>query len=255
MELKDTLEHTEHITHAAHGHDDGHGSDPKQRLGTYIGITMAVLGVLLAFCAAKVGGERTELVQALVEQSNAHAQYHAQDVKHRVAVIALQQLHSSAFGTVQSTLNKGDVLAMANTVDRYLKESNLAKDWSASFDPAVLAHVHAQESYETAQLGAEVGIVLASVALLMRRRALWIVAIALGLFAIVIVGKTYLHTVEIVKTAEHNIEETAKEYNDARAKDKTTDSESQLLASIRAWAGEAPAASSPAAAASHAAEH
>src|SRR5258708_35121433 len=113
MELKDTLEHTEHITHAAHGHDDGHGSDPKQRLGTYIGITMAVLGVLLAFCAAKVGGERTELVQALVQQSNAHAQYHAQDVKHRVAVIGLQQVHATAFRSGAGTLNKSDVLGIA----------------------------------------------------------------------------------------------------------------------------------------------
>src|SRR6266852_1905091 len=139
MELKDAMEQTEHISHAAHGHDEGGHGDP--RLGPYIGITMAVLGVLLAFCAAKVGGERTELVQALVEQSNAHAQYHAQDVKHRVAVIGLQQVHATAFGSGADTLNKSDVLGMAGTVERYLKESNLAKNWSASFDPAVLAHV------------------------------------------------------------------------------------------------------------------
>jgi len=253
MELKDSLEQSEHIAHAAHEHEEGGHGDPKQRLGTFIGITMAVLGVLLAFCAAKVGGERTELVQALVEQSNAHAQYHAQDVKHRVAVIALQQLHATAFGTAPDTLNKSDVLAMAGTVDRYLKESNLAKDWSASFDPSVLAHVHAQESYETAQLGSEVGIVLASVALLMRRKALWIVAIILGVFSIAIVAKTYVHTSAVVKVAEEKIEETAKVYNETRAKDKTTDSETQLLSSIRAWAGAAGAAAS-APAAAHPAE-
>ncbi|HSY51763.1 MAG TPA: DUF4337 family protein [Thermoanaerobaculia bacterium] len=250
MELKDSLEQSEHIAHAAHGHDEGGHGDPKQRLGTYIGITMAVLGVLLAFCAAKVGGERTELVQALVEQSNAHAQYHAQDVKHRVAVIALEQLHATAFGTAPDTLNKSDVLAMADTVDRYLKESNLAKDWSSSFDPAVLAHVHAQESYESAQLGSEVGIVLASVALLMRRKALWIVAIVLGVISIGIVARTYVQTTAVVKVAEEKIEETAKVYNETRAKDKTTDSETQLLSSIRAWAG---AANTPAAAAHSAA--
>ena len=67
--------------------------------------------------------ERTELVQALVEQSNAHAQYHAQDVKHRVAMIALQQLHATAFGSPTNSLDKTDVLAMANTVERYLEES------------------------------------------------------------------------------------------------------------------------------------
>jgi hypothetical protein len=250
MELKDTLEHTEHISHAAHDEGGGHG-DP--RLGTYIGITMAVLGVLLAFCAAKVGGERTELVQALVEQSNAHAQYHAQDVKHRVAVIGLQQVHATAFGSGADTLNKNDVLGMAGTVERYLKESNLAKSWAASFDPAVLAHVHAQESYEKAQLGSEVGIVLASVALLMRRKLLWIVAIILGVVSIGIVGTTYVQTASVVKAAEEKIEETSKVYEEARTKDKTTDSEAQLLSSIKAWAG-VPATTAPAAEA-HPAEH
>lgn len=246
MELKDTLEHTEHISHAAHRHDE-RGGHLDSKLGTYIGITMAVLGVLLAFCAAKVGGERTELVQALVEQSNAHAQYHAQDVKHRVAVIGLQQVHATAFGSGADTLNKSDVLGMAGTVERYLKESNLAKDWAASFDPAVFAHVHAQESYEKAQLGSEVGIVLASVALLMRRKALWIVAIILGVISIGIVGTTYVHTASVVKVAEEKIEETSKVYEEARTKDKTTESEAQLLSSIKAWAGVPAAASAPAA--------
>src|SRR6267154_1286091 len=112
MGAHQTLEHSEHISHAGHGGHDDHGGS---KLGTYVGITMAILGVLLAFCAAKVGGERTELVQTLVEQSKAHAQYHAQDVKHRVAVIALQQLHATAFGSAAGTLNKSDVLAMAGT--------------------------------------------------------------------------------------------------------------------------------------------
>jgi hypothetical protein len=126
---------------------------------------------------------------------------------------------------------------MAGTVERYLKESKLAKEWSASFDPAVFAHVHAQESYEKAQLGSEVGIVLASVALLMRRKLLWIVAIILGVISIVIVGTTYVHTASVVKVAEEKIEETSKMYEEARTKDKTTDSEAQLLSSIRTWAG------------------
>ena len=34
---------------------------------------MALLGVLLAFASAKVGGERTELVKTMVEQQTAHA--------------------------------------------------------------------------------------------------------------------------------------------------------------------------------------
>ena len=245
-ETTELLENMEHAGHGGHEHGEpgGHGKLPFARS---VGITMAVLGVLLAFCAAKVGGERTELVQALVEQSNAHAQYHAQDVKHRVAVIGLQQVHATAFGSVTSTLNKNDVLGMATTVERYLKESNLAKNWAASFDPTVFAHVHAQESYEKAQLGSEVGIVLASVALLMRRKLLWIVAIILGVISIGIVGMTYVHTASVVKAAEEKIEESSKVYEEARTNDKTTDSEAQLLSSIKAWAGVPATPSAPAA--------
>lgn len=240
LELKDAMEHTERMEHAAHEHGHGpagHGESHKS-LSMGIGITMAMLGVLLAFCAAKVGGERTELVQSLVEQSNAHAQYHAQDVKHRVAFIALQQLHATAFGSAPGALDKHDVLAMADTVDRYLAESDLAKDWSGSYDSSVQAHVQAQESYETAQLFAEIGIVLASVALLMRRRILWFVAIALGLASIALVGKTYWHTTQIVAVAERHTEETAKVYLEARARHKTTASEKEMIESIRAWASE-----------------
>src|SRR5690349_13942696 len=91
---KKTLEHAEHISHAGHGHGDGHDAHAAEKLGTYIGITMAILGVLLAFCAAKVGAERTELIEVLVEQQHAHAKYQAQDIKHRLAVNNLRQLHA-----------------------------------------------------------------------------------------------------------------------------------------------------------------
>ena len=86
-------EQLEHAHHVAHG--GGHDSGP---LSMRVGITMAILGVILAFAAAKVGGERTELVQALVDQQHANANYQAQDVKHRVAILALQNLHAEGRG-------------------------------------------------------------------------------------------------------------------------------------------------------------
>jgi hypothetical protein len=212
----------------------------------FIGITMAVLGVMLAFCAAKVGGERSELVRTLVERSNAQAQYHAQDVKHRVSIIAVQELHSATFSpsNPNPALNKNDVMAMVSTVERYLKESNLAKDWSESYDSAIEAHTEAQERYELGQLAAEIGIVIASVALLLKRREAWFLSLLLGLACVIIIGMTYVNTNRVVTAAEKTIEEKNKEYMDARAKDKTTDSEDALLNSLRQWAGQplAPAA-------------
>ncbi|MGH7328856.1 MAG: hypothetical protein ACREJX_10960, partial [Polyangiaceae bacterium] len=53
----------EHIEHAAHG---GHGD---KGVGRMAGITMAILGVMLALCSAMVGGQRTDVIATMVEQS------------------------------------------------------------------------------------------------------------------------------------------------------------------------------------------
>jgi hypothetical protein len=86
---KEALEHSEHISHASADH--GHGGG----LSTRIGITIAVLGVFLAVAGAKVGGERTELVGTMVEQEHAHAEFQMQNIKHRMTVLVLRQVHAA----------------------------------------------------------------------------------------------------------------------------------------------------------------
>ena len=43
--------------------------------GKLIGLTMALIGVLIAFCAALVGAERNELTRTMIEQTQAHSDY------------------------------------------------------------------------------------------------------------------------------------------------------------------------------------
>ena len=240
MSMHEVLEHSEHIAHAGHeGHDGGDGHAAHSKLGTWVGITMAMLGVLLAFCAAKVGGERTELVQTLVEQQNAHAKYQAQDIKHRVAFLDLETVH--ALGAL--TADKKDIVQMAHTVERYLEESQLAKEWVETFDPVIDAHVVAQEHFEMAQLAAEIGIVIASVALLTKKRIAWYAALVLGVCALAIVGYTFQHTGHIVSDGKKKTEEAEKKYRDVRTADKSTAFENKFVADILESAGAAaPAA-------------
>jgi hypothetical protein len=247
MSAHQAMEHSEHIQHADHEHEhehgDAHGKEAaKNRLGTYVGITMAILGVMLAFCSAKVGGERTELTQTLVEQSNAQAQYHAQDVKHRVAFIALQQVHATAFGAGGIQPNRADVLTMATTVERYLEESRLAEEWSESYDPAVEMHVEASERYEWAQLFAEIGIVVASVALLIKRRSAWFLSLILGACAVATVARTYAHGRSVIVPAAARIHHLDHDYHAARVRDRTTAQETALVEGIREWAQHASSA-------------
>lgn len=61
-EVAEKIEHASHPPEAAH-----HGSSAS---GTLIGVTMAVMGVMLAICSAMVGAERTSLIETMVLQSN-----------------------------------------------------------------------------------------------------------------------------------------------------------------------------------------
>ena len=232
MSAAHALEHSEHIAHAGHA----------DRLGTYIGVTMAILGVVLAFCSAMVGSERTLLVQKLVEQQNAHAKYQAQDVKHRMSFLALTQVQATTFGSNNNSVSKDSVLSLARTVERYLAESVLAKEWTVSYDGVIKAHMEAQEEYEHALLAAEIGIVIASVALMIKRREAWFIAVALGLGAIVIAGQTMIHVKHEVKEAEQMIAAAGNKYETARKANKTTRIEDEFLGAVFTWAGGKPAA-------------
>jgi len=235
----DSLEHMEHAAHA--GEHERHS-----RLSTYTGITMAVIGVILAFASAKVGGERTELVKSMVEQQDAHMRYITQDIKHRVAVISLYQFRGTIAALPDRSRPKsGDsrspdaeaMVRMADTVRRYLGESKAAGAWSDAYDPVVRAHVEGQDNYELGMLAAEIGIVMASVALLLRRRLIWYIAIALGVISIGVMIATYARTAPVVHESEKKIEEYARAYRELRAADKTTQADDALVNEVLAAYG------------------
>lgn len=235
----ETLEHMQHAAHAG-GHSDG------GQLNTYTGITMAVLGVILAFASAKVGGERTELVRSMVEQQDAHSRYVTQDLKHRVAVISLRQLRATL--PVLATKAGGakedgrEMVALAANIGRYYEESQVAGSWADAFGPIVAAHVAAQENYELAMLAAEIGIVIASVSLLLRRRMAWYLSILLGVVSLGIVGVTLARTTPVVHEYEKKIEERAREYRTMRAAHKTTQIDQALVDDVLAAYGKPGAA-------------
>src|SRR3954469_18527571 len=78
------------MEHAGHG---GHHGDHKGP-GKGIGITMAILGVMLALCAAMVGSQRTELIKTMVEQSNKWGIYQSESMKYRLMEADYEILHA-----------------------------------------------------------------------------------------------------------------------------------------------------------------
>ena len=237
----------EHAAHAGGGH--GHGDDHAKGPGKGIGITMAIMGVLLALCAAMVGSERTELVKTMVEQSNVWGEYQTQATKYRAMLTQLQTLHAltpnaDEVAKFEHALDKlkrpaqvappvekgtkealvhvdtGDIIEAvklataelsdilspdledsAQFVDRiweFRHERDEAHEWFESFDAEVNAHFQASEWYEKAQLASEIGIVIASVALLLGSRPFWWVAIVAGIACAGIIGVTWYRTHDAV---------------------------------------------------------
>ena len=174
----------EQIEHAGHaGHDDG------SRLPQFIGITIAILGVLMALCSAQVGAARTELIATMVEESAAKAKFTAVANKYRTLQAQLQQLHAAMpnldylkkknaelktlgaevknpdikngikatmLGTdkILNTVipTEKDVKRFLGLIHRIRDETEAAKEWSESYHEAVTVHENTANRFELAQL-------------------------------------------------------------------------------------------------------
>ena len=237
----------EKIEHMSHGHGGHGGAEQGKASGTHIGITMAVLGVMLALCSALVGAQRTLLIESMVLQSTKWGVAQVESTKFRVIEADLELLKSISpkkeeIAKVETTLrgkrsrsgreddedtaeikdliassteDMADLLTpdpeevkrftkLARTYDKDRRE---AKEDAEAYDGAIEAHQEAAEHYEWAQLAAEVGIVVASIALLLSSRAVWTASIVLGLACSGILGVTFVETRNAVAAAERKIQQ------------------------------------------------
>src|SRR5215510_2057833 len=157
MSAHQNLEHAEHAAHSGH-HHEGHGG----RQNKLFGVTMALTGVLIAFCSAMVGSERNELTRTMIEQTQAHSDYTAASTKLRLVMMEIEKLRPENDGARASSDAPSPGPRFIELADDYKKERNLAKNWADKYHPLVEGHFNAAEGYERAQLIAEIGIVLAS---------------------------------------------------------------------------------------------
>src|SRR5207302_8930848 len=95
-------------------------------------------------------------------------------------------------------------------------ERDLSGAWAKTYEPLVEAHFDAAESYERAQLIAEIGIVLASLAVLLASRTAWLLAVVLALGSIAQLGRTSLHTHHIVGQSVASVERAEEAFAELR---------------------------------------
>src|SRR5579862_2502141 len=155
MSAHATLEHAEHAAHGGeHGHDEA-GNSHKT-----FGVTMALIGVLIAFCSAMVGSERNELTKTMIKQTQAHADFTAASTKYRLIMLELEKQRARISAQRDPAGGFSPVERFIDLSQDYSKERGLSKKWSESYEPLVDAHFDAAEQYEHAQVVAEIGIVM-----------------------------------------------------------------------------------------------
>ena len=180
MGAHESLEHAEHAAHSG-GHTAKH-----------VGVTMGLLGVLIAFAAAMVGSQRQELVTSLMDQSWAHSSYTAAATKFRIVMVELQKMRGTSQPATSAENASPAVKSSLRLYANYAEERKLAETWDDSCEALIDAHFDAAEGYEHAQLIAEVAIIIASLAMLMTSRAAWLVSVVVGVLGLGQIGYTFV---------------------------------------------------------------
>jgi Domain of unknown function (DUF4337) len=211
----EAMEISEHTTHAAHEeHGKPHGGAGSNKL---IGMTIALIGVLLAFCAAMVGSERNELVRAMIEQTQSHSDYTSASTKFRLIMLDIEKERAVVAASTGDTAAPNPLMKrLLRLYLDYSAERKLSQAWADTYQPLIDAHFGGAEAYEKAQLLAEIGIVFASVAVLLGSRISWIVSLVLATLCVGQLGRSYFHVSHVVHETEAKIEQSKEAYQDLR---------------------------------------
>lgn len=204
------MEHSEHIS----GHGHGHGEADSK----LIGLTIALIGVLLAFCAAMVASERNELTRAMIEQTQAHSDYTSASTKFRLVMLEVEKLRVGLKDeAVPADGPSGPIVRrFVRLYSDYSKERAFTKEWSHAFQPVIDSHFVASEDYEKAQLLAEIGIVVASLAVLLHNKKAWYVSLIMAGLCVGQLGRTWQHQHSTLHSLEGKVEETGEAYKELR---------------------------------------
>jgi hypothetical protein len=142
--------------------------------------------------------------RAMIEQTQATADATSASTKFRVVMISVEQLRALPAIPAQTRER------FVRLYDDYSKERKITDAWAKSYQPLIDAHFEAAEGYEHAQLIAEIGIVFASLAVLMSSRTAWILSMLLAAGSIGVAGKTHVetraHLGTVVATIEHHLD-------------------------------------------------
>ncbi len=174
--IERTVEHHEHAEHARH---EGHGST------TVPAITAAVLAVLAAVGSLLSGHAANEAILAQSRANDAWSYYQAKSTKRhiykaeRVAVEALKGLP----GADQSKLNAADD-TLRKAQEKYEGQLQEKMEAAAKEQQAGAHEFSKHKNFAAGVAAFQVGIVLASISILVRQRVIYALGIVAGVVGI-----------------------------------------------------------------------
>ena len=208
-------------------HPIRHGHHETENLlnNKIVGLSIGILAVIVAVTAALGSSQRDKMTQAMIRQSQAIAKEASGSAKLRSVLIELERLSSLA----KENRSERELRDQLSFYSDYLAERNISKEWAESMDPSIEIHLEATEDYDTAQLLAEMGIAIASLAMLIHSRKVWYLSLVLGVLSMLQLAKTSYKVHHENTSIEMKIGEIAKRYEDLRAKHEKNGADARLI--------------------------
>jgi len=195
----------------------------------HIGLTMALIGVLIACCSALVGSQRNEVTRMMIEQTQAHSDFSSASTKFRVVMLELEKRRAALPAEAGNPVQVPGLKRFLRLYVDYNQERALAKTWADSYQPLITAHFNAAESYERAQLIAEIGIMIASLAVLLSNRPAGLISIALAVICVAMLANTFVKTRSAVSRTSDTVQQAEHAYQELRKTHLAADEDEQTI--------------------------
>jgi hypothetical protein len=190
---------------------------------------MALISVLIALCSTMVGSQSNELTRTMIEQTQANSDFSSASTKFRVVMLELEKRRAAL---PAEAANPVQILGLKRFLRLYVdynQERALAKTWADSYQPLITAHFNAAESYERAQLIAEIGIMIASLAVLLSNRSAWLISIAFAVVCVAMLASTFVKTRSAVSKTGDTVQQAEHAYQELRKTHLAADEDEQTV--------------------------
>jgi Domain of unknown function (DUF4337) len=174
VEVAETMEH-------AGTHHKGKGVHARG-----VGVTMGVLGIVIALCSAFVADQNKGMIRATVQQSETISKEVSGSIKPRAVNLAILNAAHRPVGEVPLQSRVGLIQLSAD--DKHERE--YAKHWAEAYEPLIESNNETSERHEPAEVIAEVALVIGSLALLVSSHVAWALSVIVGLVAIGVTSQT-----------------------------------------------------------------